>query len=152
MKVKTFDEAIKRYGPIDFDKKEWPDQHLWMKSLLVPDWFPYFKSIYCNIDIHEPLKEVFAEISKWGLCELITSFDGCFNIRPVRGMPLVPSVHSYGLGIDLNAHLNKLGDVQGEFFNYPHDRIVAIFLKHGFSWGGDFKNRTDPMHFSYAWE
>ena len=33
---------------------------------------------------------------------------------------------------------------------YNNEKVVAIWKKHGFYWGGDWSNRTDPMHFTYT--
>ncbi len=54
------------------------------------------------------------------------------------------SLHSWGIAVDLNVPGNQRGTV-GEMDR----RVVAIFKKWGFAWGGDW-NYTDPMHFEMA--
>jgi hypothetical protein len=70
---------------------------------------------------------------------------GTFNFRAIRGASSL-SLHSYGAAIDLDPSNNALGDVKGAMPAFS----VAIFKKHGATWGGDFKGRKDPMHFQWA--
>ena len=51
------------------------------------------------------------------------------------------SLHSWGMAVDLNVPGNQRGTV-----GQMDRRVVAIFKKWGFAWGGDW-NYTDPMHF-----
>jgi D-alanyl-D-alanine carboxypeptidase len=160
MKQTTLEKAIERYGHIDFQSKRWPDESKWMANLILrPDWFPNFKyagtnypvkAIYCNIDMHDQLFQSFASVAAMGLGEKLKTFDGCFNIRMVRGNPNHPSAHAYGLAIDLNASENGLGQTSGGFFNEP--MLVNCFEAHGLNWGGRFRNRLDGMHLSFCWE
>lgn len=157
-KMTSRSAAIKRYGKIDFNKGVWPDEHKWMKLLeipegLAPNWKVMdldkpVKRIYCNIDIHAPLIAALEALKKHDLHLKLKTFDGCFNIRPVRGSTSV-STHSYGLSIDINAKTNPMGyrlktDMSKEF--------VKCFTDQGFDWGGAWWGRKDPMHFSYAFE
>lgn len=102
--------------------------------------------IFCNLAMHEPLREVFGALIGAGLHLELKTFDGCFNVRPVRGVPNVMSVHSWGLALDFNAKDNPLG---GESTWSPD--FVQVWKDAGFVWGGDFK-RKDPMHFQYCIE
>jgi hypothetical protein len=111
------------------------------------------KRIYMNADMKEPLYAVLNELHEGD----IKTWDGVFNIRPIRGyenlyLKLIEvgnlseaskylSSHSWGMAIDINASTNKL-NTKGDM----NHRIVETFLKHGFMWGGNFK-RLDPMHF-----
>ena len=54
------------------------------------------------------------------------------------------SNHSFGTAIDLNVQDNLRG-VPGKMDR----RVVAIFKRFGFAWGGDWR-WTDPMHFELA--
>jgi hypothetical protein len=54
------------------------------------------------------------------------------------------SMHAFGLAIDLNVSENHLG-TRGNM----DPRIVEIFAKWGFVWGG-YWGRPDPMHFELA--
>lgn len=156
MKCRSYSAAQARYGAIDLAAKRWPGEAKWMAVLDVPDaigrrWINAATGkpttrIYANRDMHGPLLEVFRLLRERGLVGELKTFDGCFNIRQVRGYGRV-STHAYGLGIDINAAENPLGGVP---------RLSAAFVRcwldAGFDWGGRFKTRRDPMHFSYAWE
>ena len=70
------------------------------------------------------------------------TYAGCYypryiNRDPSNGL----SLHSWGIAVDLNVPGNQRGTV-GEMDR----RVVAVFKRWGFAWGGDW-NYTDPMHF-----
>lgn len=103
------------------------------------------KKIWCNKDLIEPLKKAFINLISRGYAESeLKTWDGCFNIRPMRGTELNPvwSLHSWGIAIDINAFENSLG-TKGKMSK----GMVECFTDAGFKWGGNFKNRKDPMHF-----
>lgn len=158
MKCKTREAAIARYGHIDLASRHWPEQNRWITLLHVPEWFPNWtvldtlhpvQVIACNTDIAEPLLATLRSIHDKGLGAVLKTFDGCFNIRSVRGSNSM-STHAYGLGLDLNAAINPLAGTHGDFTK--HMSVVDCFRQQGFDWGGDFHGRKDQMHFSYAWE
>jgi hypothetical protein len=99
------------------------------------------KRIYCNKIMIEPLTKAFSDIISCGLLGELHSWNGCFNIRPIRGYKSVWSLHSWGIAIDINASTNQLGK-QGNI----SPELVECFTKNGFDWGGVWK-RPDPMHF-----
>lgn len=149
----TLDQAIARYGKIENGK--WADETKWMISHPLPDfvtgWInsatgaPAHK-IYCNKDLAPLLDQALTNLRDRGLLSELKTFDGCFLIRDVRGLPGHPSTHSFGLAIDLNASENKLGETPK-----LSPEFVKCFTDAGFSWGGNF-TRKDGMHFSAAWE
>lgn len=99
--------------------------------------------IVCHQKIMRPLLNVLAEVLGANLAPAIRTCEGCYWPRykmydPNRGL----SLHSWGIAIDLNASTNMPG-TQGDMDR----RIVDIFARHGFYWGGNF---GDPMHFQYA--
>lgn len=157
IKTRNRDEAIHRYGPIDLASAYWPNQSKWIQMFEVPKgWFPAWhvlntnhvvEHIACNTDIHGPLLQSLTDIHKQGFGDVLKTFDGCLNIRRVRGSNSM-STHAYGLSLDLNASLNPLGSLSGDFIR--HMEVVNIFKKNDFTWGGDFHNRKDQMHFQYA--
>lgn len=157
-KVRSRTEAEQRYGHIDFASRIWSDERKWMKLFVVPaGWFPYWyvldtkqpvRGIYCNVDIHVALQAALQEIRFHGLGEYLKTFDGCWNIRMVRGSRDYFSAHAYGLALDLNAATNQLGSSGTDFSR----AFIECFTKHGFDWGGNFRSRPDPMHFSRCWE
>lgn len=102
------------------------------------------RGFYCHKLLVSVFQKVFEEIVLAGLTEEIKTFDGCFNIRKIRGSSTTMSLHSWAIAIDLNYKGNELGNKDPEM----DSRVVSIFEKHGFYWGGNFKRR-DGMHFEY---
>lgn len=84
----------------------------------------------------------------------ISVFSGAYNPRYVRGYePGNPqgrkprwSNHAYGAAIDFDADHNG--------FNTGHGTmsimVIDAFKRQGALWGGDYKGRTDPMHFEFC--
>ncbi len=99
------------------------------------------KRIYCNKDMVKPLTKAFKALIKTGAVDELKTWDGCFNIRKIRGGNL-PSLHSWGLAIDVNAFENGLGQ-QPKL----SAKFVKCFTDAGFDWGGNWKSRFDGMHF-----
>jgi hypothetical protein len=83
-----------------------------------------------------------AEIDRLGISE----YAGAYNPRLVRGSKTRWSNHAYGAGIDLFASKNGMGSGQGKM---PKP-VVAAFKSEGARWGGDYRGRTDPMHFEFV--
>ena len=86
---------------------------------------------------------VYLGIVKAGLAQELKTFDGCYNVRLIRGGEKL-STHSWGIAVDHNASENRLGAEPK-----IHGGIVTIFEAHGFIWGGRF-GRKDGMHFQYV--
>lgn len=99
------------------------------------------KRIYCNKDLIVPLSKAFKTLIETGCVEELKTWDGCFNIRPIRGTSKSMSLHSWGIAVDMNAFENQLGQVSKFSSEFVH-----CFLDNGFDWGGNF-SRLDPMHF-----
>jgi hypothetical protein len=87
----------------------------------------------------QPLMAVAEEMTNHDL--KLQSFDGCWNVRMIRGSSTKWSVHSWAAAIDVDAARNPLGAKP-----VLDKKIVEIFEKHGFFWGGRWK-RPDGMHF-----
>lgn len=102
------------------------------------------RGFYCHRLLVPVFQAVFEEIVLSGLTDQIKTFDGCFNIRKIRGSSSTMSLHSWAIAIDLNYKGNELGNAKPEM----DPRVIAIFEKQGFYWGGNFK-RKDGMHFEY---
>ena len=84
-------------------------------------------------------------VERRGLGRLIRSTAGCFNARTVARSPTnPPSFHAYGAAVDINAPENAFGATPT-----MDPRIVAIFDRLGFNWGGRFLI-PDGMHFEYG--
>lgn len=153
MRISLADARI-RYGEIVDGK--WADEGKWCASVTIPDeialnWINKAsgwptKRIYCNKDVAAALLVALGNVASRGLTSQLKTFDGCFMVRSVRGLPGSPSTHSYALAIDMNVATNQLG-TPGDL----SDELAQCFIDAGFTWGKTF-HRQDPQHFSYAWE
>jgi D-alanyl-D-alanine carboxypeptidase len=76
----------------------------------------------------------------------VSDFGGTYNHRKVRGSDTKWSNHAYGAAIDLNADSNGLGAGHGTMPRI----VIDAFKRQGALWGGDYKGRTDPMHFEFC--
>jgi hypothetical protein len=134
----TSTKALTRYGP--------PHEERAMVLFDVPTELEVGsipKRIYCNRDLVIPLTHALSLIVKRGLADKIKTWDGCFNIRRKRAGSS-PSLHSWGLAIDVNASWNRMGQKSTQ-----DPALVACFKESGFDWGGDWRT-PDPMHFQLA--
>ena len=77
-------------------------------------------------------------LDDWGYC-----------YRNIRGTSDKLSNHSSGTAIDLNAAKHPLGHA-GTFTVMQTVMIQALAKKYGLTWGGDYKNRKDEMHFEIS--
>lgn len=75
--------------------------------------------------------------------------DWAYAFRMVRGTTDKLSCHSSGTAIDLNATKHPLGKV-GTFEAAKVPMIRALAKKYGLTWGGDYRNRKDEMHFEVS--
>lgn len=101
----------------------------------------------CNVAIVDDLQAAFAEVVEIGLAGHIdlgntNTFGGCYNPRYSRTSGYL-SRHAYAVAIDMNTVSNCLGCVP-----QMDCRIVRIFRKHGFVWGGNYRV-PDGMHFEW---
>ena len=79
-----------------------------------------------------------AEVDKTGASD----FGGCFNIRRIAGSNNW-SNHSWACAIDLDPSRNGFNTGHG----HMQELVIDAFKRQGFIWGGDYRGRTDPMHF-----
>lgn len=75
------------------------------------------------------------------LTHLVQNYSGIYCYRPARGKKRL-STHAWGIAIDLEAESYPLGSNA----RFP-DEVVTCFTRFGFTYGGDFTTRKDPMHF-----
>lgn len=80
---------------------------------------------------------------------------GAYNYRVMASGTGSLSHHSYGVAIDINASSNpaiyQSNHIDTSSPYYINSRVVSIWKKHGFYWGGDWSSRFyDPMHFTYT--
>ncbi|MBV5334406.1 MAG: M15 family metallopeptidase [Sulfuricurvum sp.] len=132
----TPDDCYKKYGQPSGNNK---CMMLWdVPSELEIGVIP--RRIYCNKDLVEPLSKAFKALIETGNVTELKTWDGCFNIRTIRGSSTM-SLHSWGVAVDLNAFENGLGKIPR-----LSDGFVLCFTQNGFDWGGRF-GRPDGMHF-----
>lgn len=100
--------------------------------------------LYCNRDMIGPLSKAFGLLISRELVDDIKTWDGCFNIRPMKGTMATPSLHSWGIAIDIDAAWNG-------FKKKPtmSKAVVACFKEAGFDWGGNWDTK-DGMHFQLS--
>jgi hypothetical protein len=138
-------ELLEMYG------KPWDDVDAWWKEWGAPVELPQplrrltkRGRFWANRDIVPVLESAFEQIADEGLSSHVRTYDGCFNVRKMRGKSTQWSLHSWALAIDLNAKTNTLGAEPS-----MNPRIVEIFTSRGFLWGGKF-GRKDGMHYQRA--
>jgi hypothetical protein len=103
------------------------------------------KKIYCNDIFFLYFVKALELVVFRGLQKQIKTYDGCYNVRPIRGYNDIWSTHSWGCAFDINAKRNKLGK-EPEM----SPQLVACFDQ-WFDWGGNFR-RKDGMHFQIKTE
>lgn len=135
-------QALKKYGQPDLLATQSKNMVMWdvpaeLEIGLIP------KRIYCNKDLVGPLEQAFKNLIATEHVKEIKTWDGCFNIRKVRGGKSM-SLHSWGIAVDINAFENGL-------YQIPKlsPGFVKCFTDAGFYWGGNFK-RLDGMHFQLS--
>jgi len=113
----------------------------WNKSVRV-------HRISCHFLIADFLQKALEEISKHqSVWDTINDYGGVYSFRMQRESGSV-SRHSWATAIDLD-----VGDNPFKAIPNVHPRIVEIFLKNGFLWGGSDifpEGRKDGMHFEFA--
>lgn len=121
-------------------------------------WFP--RRIYMNRMLKTPFDNALKNLIARGIASELKTFDGCQNVRPIRGAEKryseliargkeseavnLLSMHAWAVAIDVNASTNRLGakpTLSTEF--------VSCFVQAGFDWGGNF-TRKDGMHFELS--
>jgi D-alanyl-D-alanine carboxypeptidase len=126
------------------------------RAAYIPNREPYPTGIVaaCNNSIKSDLTAALQEVVDSGLAGLIdvanaNTFGGCFGPRFSRivGTQLGSlSRHTWGQALDTNTVANCQGCVPK-----MDCRIVRIFRKHNFAWGGNFLF-PDGMHFEWVGE
>jgi hypothetical protein len=108
----------------------------------------------CHRVVRPHLQAAFDEIAATGLSAAIdlrntNTYGGCWNPRYSRVSAVVGSLsrHAWGMAFDMNTVANA----QGREPPGMDCRVVRIFRKHGFAWGGNFLT-ADGMHFEFVGE
>ena len=117
----------------------------WVRRNIVRRPMPLLKGeVICHRMMVDQLYGALNEIQQQGLGHLIdpSQYGGCWVARHIDWSPSRPlSMHAWGLAADFNVSTNGLG-----MKPQLDPRIVAIFDKWGFVWGGRW-SRPDGMHF-----
>lgn len=116
----------------------------WIDTNIATTTVPIVGEVSCHRLLLPQLEAALAEVEAEGLSSLLRPDDygGCYVPRFIDRNPDLPlSMHAFGLAVDLNVSTNQLGS-RGDM----DARIVEIFERWGFIWGGSW-SRPDPMHF-----
>jgi hypothetical protein len=121
----------------------------WRNDNIVAASTPFVGGILCNKNVLPAIQGALNEIGNAGLGGLVyRGAGGCFGPREVRAIGSTTggslSRHSYGIALDINTDQNPLGGVPR-----MDCRVVQIFRKWGFAWGGNFLT-SDGMHFEWV--
>jgi hypothetical protein len=134
----------------------WPANNI--TAIIIPvlkgkDYYgkPFHGKVERHKKIAADLEKAFNEVQSQGLGDLILSFDGSFVPRHQNWDIKKPlSSHSWGVALDLNRIWNERGHPPApEGKKGSVIKLVPIFEKYGFTWGGYFST-PDGMHFEYA--
>lgn len=133
--VGTFSYRILDHGRIAPDPA-------WVAANIRTERVPILGEVTCHRVLFPQLRAALTEVVEAGLAPAIHpgEFGGCFYPRFIAGTHQL-SLHAFGIALDLNVPGNQRGTA-GEIDR----RVVAIFQKWGFTWGGTW-HYTDPMHF-----
>jgi hypothetical protein len=117
----------------------------WVGHNIASERMPGLGTVVCARAILAPLRGALTEVVRAGLAGGLGRYGGCYAPRLIRGGDSggALSRHSFGLAVDVNITNNSFG---GRVSMDP--RIVAIFRRWGFAWGGTWV-RADGMHFEY---
>ena len=115
----------------------------WVATYIRTEQMPIIGSVTGNKVMLPRLQQALLEVVREGLSKSIYHYDGCYVPRFIAGTNTL-SFHSFGTAIDLNASDNQRGTV-----GKMDRRVVRIFERWGFDWGGTW-HYTDPMHFELA--
>ncbi|HUR51885.1 MAG TPA: M15 family metallopeptidase [Mycobacteriales bacterium] len=136
--ARAFGAFSYRYFP---DGTIQPDSR-WVRNNIASQSVPILGTVTCHRLMLPQLRGALREVVRAGLASKIHSYDGCYVPRFMERDPHHPvSLHTWGIAIDLDARSNGRG-TSGTMDR----RVVAIFKRWGFRWGGDW-SWTDPMHF-----
>ncbi|MCU1671939.1 MAG: family peptidase [Frankiales bacterium] len=141
----TGSRAARAFGA--FSYRYFPDGTIqpdarWVNENIVTARVPIFGRVTCHRLMVPQLRGALAEVEAAGLGGSLHTYDGCYVPRFIERNPdRSISLHTWGIAIDMDASTNYRG-IAGTM----DPKIVEIFKRWGFRWGGDWEY-TDPMHF-----
>lgn len=121
------------------------------KNLRKINWFG--KSVYVTRinGVDKKLQAVAKELARYPkLKKFLVPMAGTFNWRKISGTNRL-SVHSFGAAIDINVKYSAYWKWNKGAYRYQNKipmKIIEVFEKHGFIWGGKWYH-YDTMHFEY---
>ena len=112
-------------------------------------------TLQINYKLAESVKAIFGEIYNLDIQFPVKTLAG-FSYRRmvipwVHNNPYL-SPHAFGTCIDINKAANGFYHQDRRNKKSPFyipESVIAIFEKYGWTWGGDFKEGMDTMHFQY---
>jgi hypothetical protein len=115
----------------------------WLRRNVTTRRVPILGSVTCHRRMFAPLTRGLRRLRARGLGGLVDPGDyaGCYAPRRIPGSGS-PSLHAWGLAVDLNASANPYGTEPRQ-----DRRLVRILEDEGFTWGGRWPTATDGMHF-----
>lgn len=141
----TGSRAAKAFGA--FSYRYYPDGTIepdarWVRENIATDSVPILGRVTCHRLMFRQLRGALSDVVKAGLASTIHTYNGCYVPRFIERDPShAVSLHTWGIAIDLDSASNGRGS-RGTM----DPRVVQIFKRWGFRWGGDW-SWTDPMHF-----
>jgi len=141
----TGSRAARAFGA--FSYRYFPDGTIqpdarWVRENITTGRVPILGTVTCHRLLFPQLRGALRDVQRAGLASKLSSYNGCYVPRFMERDPSHPiSLHTWGIAIDLDAATNQRG-TRGTM----DPRIVQIFKRWGFRWGGDW-SWTDPMHF-----
>lgn len=144
-------DIIKQYGEVGtnqvYCKLPYRMRLAWDKKVTI-------SKFQCHAKVKDKLEAIFKEVLEYyGIIQIqalgLDIFGGCLNIRAMRG-GYRPSVHSWGLAVDLDPENNQLKwkKDKARFARPEYNKFWEIVEKHG----GLSLGRTrdyDWMHFQF---
>jgi hypothetical protein len=138
-----------------FKKLYGADEHSIKENLIKVAWLPSIthESIYFNKaqNAATQLQKVSNELEKLPkkYHHYITNIGGTYMYRKIAGTKRL-SAHSFGIAIDINVKESTYWrwDKNYAYANKIPKKIVDVFEKYGFIWGGRW-HHYDTMHFEY---
>jgi hypothetical protein len=154
-----FSEIIEFYGDTKFTgaPDAQVDPHWEAVNMMLLAGIPGIPKLYVHHKIAQPLIRAMTKATANGWAPRTA---GCFAPRCQRGSSTRISIHTWGAAVDLDADDNPIitncptDDVRrtewAERTNRIPDAVIAAFMDEGWTWGGDWSNRFDPMHFQWC--
>ncbi len=141
----TGSKAAKAFGAFSYtyfpDGTIQPDR-AWVSNNIASATVPILGNVTCHRLMLPQLRGALEDVVKAGLSSSLHTYDGCYVPRFIERNPMQAiSLHTWGIAIDMDASTNYRG-IKGTM----DPRVVDIFKRWGFRWGGDWSYR-DPMHF-----